>query len=268
VERPDQLSRLQDLRCDYAQGFHFGEPMVARRVSERLGGLGFIKSRNSRFNWSRLIGRDDKPMNAKTQPAKASDLASRHVTKDKLDDQVFTKPSEAEVADQVEAPIENVTVDEVPAPLEAIDTPETSVDVVELPVEPEVKLPSKREYKPLSAELRQKFAPSNRSFTREPHQSLLRPPKREFTPPVEETKPSPLRDSLRDRLRENSRHQPVPENSATRVRPPLPRLQMTDGQSAIELLKSFRSMMEKAEGPQKQAEEQATTADGGEKPKD
>ena len=38
VENKDQLERLREFECDYAQGFHFGEPLTARAVVEALGG--------------------------------------------------------------------------------------------------------------------------------------------------------------------------------------------------------------------------------------
>lgn len=38
VESKEQLERLREFECDYAQGFYFGEPLAARAVIEALGG--------------------------------------------------------------------------------------------------------------------------------------------------------------------------------------------------------------------------------------
>ena len=45
VENKEQVERLRELECDLAQGFHFGEPMTARKVIETLGGSPFLLSR-------------------------------------------------------------------------------------------------------------------------------------------------------------------------------------------------------------------------------
>ncbi len=34
VERPDQLARLQGMRCDFGQGFHFAQPLAPEEIME------------------------------------------------------------------------------------------------------------------------------------------------------------------------------------------------------------------------------------------
>ncbi|MGI9483667.1 MAG: EAL domain-containing protein [Hyphomicrobiales bacterium] len=48
VEDEQQLERLRELDCDFAQGYHFGESMTAREVIETLGGSPFRLTRQGR----------------------------------------------------------------------------------------------------------------------------------------------------------------------------------------------------------------------------
>lgn len=185
VERLDQLERLKDMRCDYGQGFHFGEALPSRRMTEKLGGLGILKSRTPRFSWSRLIGREERA-----------------------------------------------------------DRPQRS-----FPPPPQRSEPT-----------RETIREAMREVVREPQRSEPRPiaPPRPAAPQGPRPAPSlpvapartPLRNPAVARNPAAVPDTPRP-SSPTRVRPPSPRLQVTDGQSAIELLKSFRSMMEKNDTPKK-----------------
>jgi diguanylate cyclase (GGDEF)-like protein/PAS domain S-box-containing protein len=61
IENRDQLSRLVQLKCDLGQGYYFGEALPARKVAEKLSGVGQLRSRPSRiasFAWNKILGRD------------------------------------------------------------------------------------------------------------------------------------------------------------------------------------------------------------------
>lgn len=61
IENRDQLNRLVQLKCDLGQGYYFGEALPARKVGEKLSGVGQFRSRSSRiaaFAWNKILGRD------------------------------------------------------------------------------------------------------------------------------------------------------------------------------------------------------------------
>jgi hypothetical protein len=64
VENGAQVARLNELDCDYAQGFFIGEPVTAKQVIEALGGLPYnVAQRRSGMAafWDRLLGREERP---------------------------------------------------------------------------------------------------------------------------------------------------------------------------------------------------------------
>ncbi|MFO1089137.1 MAG: EAL domain-containing protein [Hyphomicrobiales bacterium] len=60
VENANQMGRLIEFECDFAQGFHIGEPATAAQVTEALGGVpyhaGVTRNGFGKF-WDRLIGK-------------------------------------------------------------------------------------------------------------------------------------------------------------------------------------------------------------------
>ena len=61
IENRDQLNRLVQLKCDLGQGYYFGEALPARKVGEKLSGVGQFRSRSSRiasFAWNKIMGRE------------------------------------------------------------------------------------------------------------------------------------------------------------------------------------------------------------------
>jgi EAL domain-containing protein (putative c-di-GMP-specific phosphodiesterase class I) len=36
IESPDQVALLQAVECEFAQGYHFGKPMSADEIAERI----------------------------------------------------------------------------------------------------------------------------------------------------------------------------------------------------------------------------------------
>ena len=61
IESREQLNRLVQLKCDFGQGYYFGEALPARKVGEKLSGVGQFRSRSSRiasFAWNKIMGRE------------------------------------------------------------------------------------------------------------------------------------------------------------------------------------------------------------------
>jgi diguanylate cyclase (GGDEF)-like protein/PAS domain S-box-containing protein len=61
IESREQLNRLVQLKCDFGQGYYFGEALAARKVAEKLSGVGQFRSRSSRiasFAWKKIMGRE------------------------------------------------------------------------------------------------------------------------------------------------------------------------------------------------------------------
>lgn len=61
IENREHLSRLAQLKCDFGQGYYFGEALPARKVGEKLGGVGQFRSRSSRiasYAWNKILGWD------------------------------------------------------------------------------------------------------------------------------------------------------------------------------------------------------------------
>src|SRR5262245_43008672 len=72
VENGVQVARLNQLECDYAQGFFIGEPVTAKQVIEALGGLPYnVVYRRSGMAafWDRLLGREERAPAALSAPA-------------------------------------------------------------------------------------------------------------------------------------------------------------------------------------------------------
>ncbi|HKQ94455.1 MAG TPA: EAL domain-containing protein, partial [Aestuariivirgaceae bacterium] len=58
IEDQDQIARLAELECDFAQGFLIGEPMSAKQVIEALGGGTFATAKPGGTGfWGRITGR-------------------------------------------------------------------------------------------------------------------------------------------------------------------------------------------------------------------
>ena len=79
VENGAQVARLNELECDYAQGFFIGEPVTAKQVIEALGGLPYnVAQRRTGMAafWDRLLGREERPA-ALPAPARERDDGPR-----------------------------------------------------------------------------------------------------------------------------------------------------------------------------------------------
>ena len=59
VENAAQMGRLVEFECDFAQGFHIGEPASAAEVTEALGGTPYRPARRGGMSgwWDRVTGR-------------------------------------------------------------------------------------------------------------------------------------------------------------------------------------------------------------------
>ena len=106
IEDQDQIGRLAELECDFAQGFLIGEPMSAKQVIEALGGGTFAAAKpGSPGFWSRITGRGPGRETTPAPPPGTAPMATAPPApaaqlRDDLDDILEPEPPRAVAKDE------------------------------------------------------------------------------------------------------------------------------------------------------------------------